>query len=162
MLENSLTDVTILDILGAFQTKGWNMQHLFIFITHHWLAVTVLIILLIALIWLESKGKVSGNTRLNPQQTVQLINREHAVVFDTRAKDLFSQGHIAGAIHMPETTLTNKDLHKYKDKQIILVCSNGTHAPKLGSKLKQQGLTKLYFLQGGMAAWSTANLPTVK
>ncbi len=138
------------------------MQHLFIFITHHWFAVALLIVLLIALLWLESKGKVGGSTRLNPQQAIQLINQDHAVIFDTREKNLFSQGHIAGALHMPETLLTNKDLSKYKEKPIILVCSNGTHSTKLSGKLKQKGATKLYFLQGGMSSWTSANLPTVK
>ena len=138
------------------------MQNLLIFVSHHWFAVAVLVILLLALLWLETKGKVGGSKRLSPQQIVQMLNHEHAVVFDTRDKNAFNQGHIAGALHIPESLLNSKDFGKYKDKPVVLVCSAGTQSPKLSSKLKQQGLTKLFFLQGGMSAWTGANLPTVK
>ena len=138
------------------------MQNLLIFTIHHWLAVAIFVILLIALLWIETQGKVGGCKRLNPQQAVDMINREAAVIFDLRDKNAFSQGHIAGALHFPASMLENKNLSKYKDKPIILVSAAGTHSPKLSTQLKAQGLNNLYFLHGGINAWTAANLPTIK
>jgi len=138
------------------------MQNLLIFISHQWLAVVIFVILLLALLWIETQGKVGGCKRLNPQQVVHMLNRESAVIFDLRDKNAFSQGHIAGALHIPESTLASKNLGKYKDKPIILISAGSTHPPKLSNKLKPHGLHKLYFLHGGMGAWTNANLPTVK
>lgn len=138
------------------------MQQFLIFAGQHWMLVSLFIIILTAIIWVETQGKVSGMARTSPQEVVNLINRESAVVFDIRDKKLFSKGHIAHAQNFSSSELGNKDLTKYTEKPMIIVCSNGLNAPKLGTKLKQQGLTRLYFLQGGINAWTSANLPLVK
>lgn len=137
------------------------MQNLLLFLSHQWLPVAIFVILLIALLWLETQGKVGSCRRLDPQQVVHMLNREQAVIFDTRDKQAFSQGHIAQAQHFPESLLEKKELGKYKDKPIILVCGTGTQATKLGTKLKKKGLQRLYFLQGGITAWNAADLPLV-
>ena len=77
-----------------------------------------------------------------------MLNRQQAVIFDTRDKQAFAQGHIAQAQHLPASLLEQKALSKYKDKPVILVCSNGTPATKLATQLKKKGLQQLYFLKG--------------
>lgn len=138
------------------------MQNVLIFVTHHWLLVAIFIILLVTLIWLETQGKVSGMSRVSPQQAVTMINRQDAVVFDIRDKTLYSKGHIAGAQHLSTEQLDTKDMSKYVEKLAIFVCGNGASAPKIGNQLKKLGLTKVFFLQGGITAWQGANLPLVK
>ena len=137
------------------------MQNLLLFLSHQWLAVSVFVILLVALLWLETRGKVNGCQRLEPQQVVDMLNRQQAVIFDTRDKQAFAQGHIAQAQHLPASLLEQKELSKYKDKPVILVCSTGTQATKLATKLKKKGFQQLYFLQGGITAWKAANLPLI-
>jgi rhodanese-related sulfurtransferase len=137
------------------------MQNLLLFVSHQWFAIAIFVILLLATLWLETQGKVGGCQRLTPQQVVNMLNREQAVIFDTRDKPAFLQGHIAHAQHLPESSLEKKELSNYKDKPVILVCSTGTQATKLGTKLKKKGFQRLYFLQGGIAAWNEADLPLI-
>ena len=138
------------------------MENAITFVIHHWLLVGILIVLLVALLYIETQGKVKGMTRVNPETATNLINRENAVVIDIRDNSAFTKGHIAAAVNIPSSELAHKDLKKYLELPVILVCSTGATVTTIADKLKQQGLTKLYFLQGGIAAWQTANLPLVK
>ena len=138
------------------------MQNALIFVTHHWLLVAIFIILLVALLWLETQGKVSGMSRVSPQLAVTMINRQDAVVFDIRDKSLYQQGHIAGAQHLNIEQLETKNMSKYAEKPVIFVCGNGANAPKIGNQLKKLGLSNVFFLQGGITAWQAANLPLIK
>jgi rhodanese-related sulfurtransferase len=144
-------------------TKGQNkMQQFLLFIGQHWMLVLLFIVILGAIIWLETQGKVSGMSRVSPQEAINMINRQSAVVFDIRDKNAFTQGHIAHSHNFSQSELSSKDLSKYQESPIILVCNTGTSAPKLGQTLKAKGLKQLYFLQGGITAWTNANLPLVK
>lgn len=139
-----------------------NMQELLVFIGEHWILVLLFVVILGAIIWLETQGKVGGMSRLSPQEAINKINREDAAVFDIRDRSAFDKGHIANARNLSQADLNNKDLSKYQERPVILVCNTGTTASKLGSKLKGKGLKQLFFLQGGVTAWTNANLPLVK
>ena len=139
-----------------------NIDNIILFATHHWLLVTIFIVLATALIWVETQGKVGGVSRLNPQQAIHLINRENAAIFDLRDKGQFEKGHIANAISLNATELDSKSFDKYKEQPVILICGAGANAAKYGTQLKQHNMTKLHFLQGGIEAWKQANLPLVK
>ena len=141
---------------------GLFMQQFITFFIGHWFLCTLFVGLAIALVWIETQGKVSGMQRVNPTVTVNLINRDNAVVIDIRDRDLYNKGHIAGAIHMTHEEVDFKDMNHYREKPLIIVCTAGVNAPKLAKQLKFKGLTKLYFLQGGMNAWTAASLPVVK
>lgn len=139
-----------------------DMHELLLFIGEHWMLVLLFVVILGAIIWLETQGKVGGMSRLSPQESINKINRENAIVFDIRDRSAFDKGHIAHARNFSSSELGNKDLSKYKDRPIILVCNTGITASKMGSKLKAKGLQQLFFLQGGLNAWTSNNLPLVK
>lgn len=138
------------------------MINLLFFLEQHWLLAAVFVLLVVGLIWVETQAKVSGMSRLNPQQVVALINRDEAVVFDIRERSLFDKGHIANAQHLPTENITHKDFSKYENLPVIIICNTGINASKLGARLRKRGLANLYFLQGGIQAWLQANLPLVK
>jgi rhodanese-related sulfurtransferase len=139
-----------------------NLTNLITFAGQHWILVLLLIAILGALIWLETQAKVGGMARVKPQEAIHLINRDSAVVIDVREKNQYKEGHIAKALHMTKSDLGSKNLSKYQEKPVILVCNTGVAAPKMSDELKKQGITQLYFLQGGMSAWYTEGLPVVK
>ena len=138
------------------------MQQFLMFMIEHWFLSGLLIVLVIALIWLETQGSVGGMKRLTTGQAIQVINKEHGVVIDIRDRDAYNKGHIANALHIPHDDIAHKDLKAYQNTPIIVVCTAGVSAQKLGKELKAQGLNLLYFLQGGMNAWHAENLPVVK
>ncbi len=69
------------------------MQDIIQFAVHHWLLCGLFIVLLILLMLEEARSKgLLG--QLGPQDLVQLINRESAVVVDIRNREAFKDGHI--------------------------------------------------------------------
>ena len=138
------------------------MENLIIFVAHHWLLVSAFLIVAIVTIWYETQGAVNGLTRIDTHKAIHLINKENAIIFDIRDRSLFEKGHIAHAQNMTESQIDNYAVDKHKNQPVIIVCSTGATAPRLGKKLKDRGVNPVYFLQGGMGAWSQASLPVVK
>jgi rhodanese-related sulfurtransferase len=140
------------------------MDQLIQFVVNHWLLGVALVLVIVLLVYEETKRNVRGVQQVSPQQLTNLINRENAVVVDVREANSFEQGHIISAIHIPLTKLEESinKLSKYKSKPIILVCDIGQMSPRAGAILRKQGFEKIYFLSGGIAAWQRAGLPMVK
>jgi rhodanese-related sulfurtransferase len=110
-----------------------------------------------------NEGK-QGGAAISPSNLVTLVNREGAVIVDVRDGKEFGNGHIAGAVNIPATSIDSRvgDLLAYKEKPVVLVCKMGQHAGAAGRKLKAQGFENVRRLSGGMAEWTASNLPVVK
>ena len=137
------------------------VAQIFEFIGNHYILVSVFIFLLVAFIINEGK---QGGAALTPNNLVNLVNREGAVIVDIRDNKEFGNGHIAGAVNMPFGTIDSRvgELHPYKEKPIVLVCKMGQHAGSIGKKLRGQGFEDVRRLSGGMAEWGANSLPVVK
>jgi len=120
-----------------------------------------LLVVLLLLFWRE---RVTGAFRVDPTSATRLINKEKALVLDLRDNNAFGQGHIVGAKNIPHTRLAQdvQELAKYKEKPIILVCEMGRLSPASGALLHKQGFTQVYMLSGGVQAWRSAGLPLTK
>jgi len=139
------------------------VQDIIPFVIHHWFLCSIFIILLILLFIEEARVKGLFG-QLSPQELVQLMNRESAVVLDIRNRDVFQEGHIVGAINIPQGDL-DKDLtklNKYKDRPIIIVCQMGQKAGEVAVKLKKQNFERVQVLSGGLNSWKNAQMPLVK
>lgn len=97
-------------------------------------------------------------------EAVQLINRKDALVIDVRDTGEYEAGHIAGARHVPEKQLTErlKELEKFKDRALIVVCRNGVRSSVAVQVLRRGGFNEAVNLQGGIAAWEQAGMPLEK
>lgn len=137
------------------------IQQIFEFIGNHLVLVGIFAFLLVAFIINESKR---GGATVTPQNLVNLINREGAVVVDIRDTKEYGAGHIAGALSMPYASMDSKvgELETSKGKTIVLVCKMGQHAGAVGRKLKAAGFEDVRRLSGGMAEWNANSLPVVK
>ncbi|MFL0195649.1 rhodanese-like domain-containing protein [Clostridium sp. WILCCON 0269] len=86
-------------------------------------------------------------------------NLKNIFLIDVREKyELSDQlGHIEGVINIPIGSLSHKqkELHQYKDKDMIVICRSGARATTGGQILMQAGFKNVYVLQGGMLAWKT-------
>lgn len=137
------------------------MEQFIEFVVNHWALCSAFVILLFLLIFSESKkaGSGIGNSTLT-----QLVNREDAVVIDLRKKDEFSQGSIANAKSIPYEKFSErmKELEKYKDNPIILICKIGQHSREAAKLLHASDYKKVYRLNGGLSGWTADKLPLVK
>ena len=137
------------------------VAQIFEFIGNHYILVSVFVFLLVAFIVNEGKR---GGAAISPNNLVNLVNRNGAVVIDIRDKKDFGNGHIAGAMNVPFSSVDSRvgELESYKEKPIVLVCKMGQHAGSIGRKLKSQGFEDVRRLSGGMAEWAANSLPVVK
>jgi rhodanese-related sulfurtransferase len=107
---------------------------------------------------------VAGITTLSVTEAVMLMNRKSALVLDVREADEFTQGHLQGARHIPLSQLSTrlKELEKFRDKPVLVVCARGRRANAAAKLLKAQQFTHLNILKGGMLAWTDAKMPSSK
>ena len=80
---------------------------------------------------------------------------------DVREPGEYQAGHILGAKNTPLERIDGVEL-KRKDKPVIVYCESGDRAPKAAALLRRQGHDKAVSLQGGLAAWKQAGMPTEK
>lgn len=134
------------------------------FLTDNVLLIGLAIGSAIMLILPMLKRGASGAAQVSPTEAVMLINRSNAVVLDVRDDAEFAEGHIIDARHIPLAQLPDrlKELHKLKDKPILVHCKAGLRGAKACDILKKAEFTKVHHLEGGLDAWLQAKLPTVK
>lgn len=140
------------------------MQQFIEFGLRHWELIAAFVVVFILVIIFEIYGQMAGLKQLSTHAATLLINKQDAVVVDIRDKESFAQGHIAQAINIPLTDLEakQKQLDKYKNKPIILVCTMGQSTTKAAAFLNKNGFTQVQALKGGINAWQSANLPLTK
>ena len=126
-----------------------------------WLALAGLTI---AIIVTEVMSLFRGYKALRPAELTQLINREDAVVVDLSASADFDKGRIAGSRNVAASQFgpEHKLVAAAKQQPVVLVCRNGQASAGAAAKLKKAGFEKVYWLDGGIAAWQQADLPLVK
>jgi len=134
------------------------------FLLEHWMLSGAFLVLLILFAINEWRYRALGLKGVTPQELVGLLNHAHAVVVDTRPPEAFGEGHILGAINIPQADFAKRInvLTKYKMKPVILVCAKGIDSPKLGTLLTSNGFSKLNYLIGGNEAWRSSGAPLVK
>src|SRR5262245_20778613 len=137
------------------------MQHLFEFIGKHPFLVGAFALLLALFIRNETRR---GGTGVSPQELVNLVNRDGAVVVDVRDPKEFASGHAVAALNIPQSALAGRmnEIAKFKDKPIAVVCKMGQHSGAAGTLLRKAGFQHVMRLSGGMMEWRNQNLPVVK
>lgn len=141
------------------------MQEIMPFISRHPILSLVWIALLVAVIVLTVKSKLSKVKEVARGEAIQLINKEDAVVVDTRNRDDYRRGHIAGAINLLPNDIKNGsvgELEKHKAQPVIVVCANGMSARESAEHLFKAGFERVMVLKDGLAGWSGENLPLVR
>ncbi len=137
------------------------MSQLFEFVGNHPILVGIFAVLLTLFIRNETQR---GGRGVSPQELVNLVNKEGAVVLDVRDSKEFAAGHIVDAVNVPHTSLESRlaELEKYKEKPVTIVCKMGQHAGTAGAMLRKAGFGSVSRLSGGMTEWRNQNLPVVK
>jgi rhodanese-related sulfurtransferase len=108
---------------------------------------------------LMPRGKRASST-----EVVQIINRGKNVIVDVRTPEEFAAGHLRDAKNIPLADFGTRigELEKSKGKSIVVVCQSGARADKAVRLLQGAGHEDVTALDGGLAAWQAAGLPTVK
>lgn len=131
---------------------------------HHILSIAW-VGLLVAIIYMTVKIKLSKVKLVGANAVISLINKENAVVVDIRSADKFKKGHITDAINLLHIDIKNgsiKTIEKYKNNPLIIVDDNGMSANASAELLIKLGFIDVSVLKDGIAGWDGYNLPLVK
>ena len=118
----------------------------------------------VALLVNELTRFTRGYKAVSPAQLTLLINREDALVLDVSALADYQKGHITGARHQPLRQLDPqaKPLAAARERPVALVDRTGLQSAQAARKLAKAGFPRVYWLDGGRAAWQQADLPLAR
>lgn len=140
------------------------MQEFIAFSSAHWFMWLIWFWLFAAIIWLELHQGGFGVPKLTPQQLVQAINSNQAIVLDVRASDIYCRNHILGAKNIQSAQLLTPEskYHKFKAKRkFVLVGEQEQDVLKIANRLRKMGYADISVLGQGMKAWFEGGFPTV-
>lgn len=102
--------------------------------------------------------------RVSQLQATQLMNQAKTLVLDVRSAEEFATGHLQNAKNIPVKELESrlKEIEKSKNQAVIAVCETGVRASSAVAILKKAGFEQAVSLEGGVAAWKSQGMPTVK
>lgn len=81
------------------------------------------------------------------------------VVLDVRSPGEFAAGHVPGAINIPHDRIGERLAEVPRDKDVVLYCQSGRRAGIAAQVLAEQGYTRLFHLEGDIAAWKANGRP---
>lgn len=138
------------------------MDHIAQFIQNHW-QLSLAFVVITSLIFINEylSMKKQGKS-VSPEQAIDLINHQNAIILDIRDAAAFKSGHIINSIRAAEADFNSTKMDKYKNKTTIIVCTRGIQAANLAKNLRTKGFTESMVLSGGIDAWKAAGLPLIK
>lgn len=141
------------------------MEQVSQFVSNNLVLVGIWAALFAMLVYSYISTLFSSIKEVGTHELTQLVNKEDAIILDTRAVKEFKAGHILGARQIKEQDLKERNfavLEKSKDKPIIVVCAFGNTARGVANAMAKAGFSQVSILKGGMSAWQNASLPVAK
>ena len=128
------------------KTKKW----------YYTITVPVLLVIQItaAVLLLTSCGGATY-TQISQDEAMQMMQDESDyLIVDVRRPDEFAEGHIAGAINVPNEEIRDEmpELLPDKDQLLLIYCRSGNRSKEASQKLADMGYTKVYEF-GGINTW---------
>jgi len=81
------------------------------------------------------------------------------IVVDVREPEEYEQGHVPGAINLPQADLASRLDELPRDCPLILICRSGARSLWAAQFLRQVGFEQVANVQGGTEAWRVAGKP---
>ncbi|WP_339842348.1 thiosulfate sulfurtransferase GlpE [uncultured Halopseudomonas sp.] len=90
--------------------------------------------------------------RIGPEPA-RLLMEQGATVVDIRDPHSFANGHITGAQHLDNNTLTAFVAGADRDQPLIVCCYHGNSSQPAAAYLADQGFARVFSLDGGYELW---------
>lgn len=103
-----------------------------------------------------SGGSSSGYRQISMTEAVCMMkNEKNYIILDVRRPDEYAEGHIPGAINVPNEEIGTAEIAELPDKsQLILVyCRSGRRSKEASEKLVKLGYTSIVEF-GGILDWN--------
>jgi len=135
------------------------------------LAVSFAAVVMFFLGFYFNQVSICNSLNITGSQTISAIDFKrrlstcHPLVLDVRTADEFNSGHISDANNADyyQTESFSNYLDKLdKTKPYYIYCRTGKRATAAMKLMTDKGFKKVYNLDGGITAWTSAGLPVVK
>ncbi len=92
--------------------------------------------------------------KIDPEEAKSMIDQGNVIIVDVRRSDEFEEGHIPGAILVPNETILTEAAAKLPDKTSVLLiyCRSGRRSAEAAEKLLSLGYVHVYDF-GGILDW---------
>ena len=119
------------------------------------------IVFFVIIVLLSGCAQPSGSSTASYKQITQeeakemMTKNDGHIIVDVRRQDEYDEGHIPGAVLIPNESITDKQPDELPDlNQIILVyCRSGRRSKEASQKLADIGYTNVYEF-GGINTWT--------
>ncbi len=134
------------------------------FLTQNMMLVALVLASSMMLLWPSIAKSMGGSKEIGTLEATRMMNTGEALVLDIRDNGEYSGGHIPKSKNVPLAELDKRveDFAKFKDKPVIVTCRANSRAGAAVRLLKAKGFSNVHQLDGGFAAWQSANLPVEK
>ena len=99
---------------------------------------------------------------VNTVEAVAWLQERQAFVLDVREPGEYSEGHIPGAVSVPQSDLALRLADVPKDRDVLVVCASGNRSLRSAGFLKAVGYDRVTNLAGGTGGWIEAGNPVGK
>lgn len=94
--------------------------------------------------------KNSSQNEINFEQLKTMVSKG-AILIDVRSPQEFKEGHLPGAINIPEYEIRKvKNEMPKLNQQIVVYCQYGGRSREAYNMLRKMGYTNVYSLKGGL------------
>lgn len=104
----------------------------------------------------SDKSEEVSYTQISMEEAAKMMEaEENYVILDVRTVEEYEEGHIPGAICVPNETIGEDEIEELPDKEqvIMIYCRSGNRSKQAAKKLLEQGYTNLYEF-GGIIDWT--------
>ena len=115
-------------------------------------------VLLLALLLLTGCGAGQASPafrQISQQEAADIMaSQEDFIILDVRTPEEYAQGHIVGAVNLPNETIGTQEipLLPRKDQTILVYCRSGNRSKQASRKLADLGYTEVLEF-GGINTW---------
>ena len=98
----------------------------------------------------HEESLVSEYKKITPEQAKEMIDEEDVIILDVRTPEEYRQGHIDGALLLPDYDLENLAENElpHKDAKILVYCRSGNRSRSSSKDLINMGYTMVYDFAG--------------
>lgn len=103
----------------------------------------------------SSKEKKTSYEQITMEEVLDLMeNEEDYVILDVRTEGEYKEGHIPGALNIPNETIGKEEIAALPDKtkKILVYCRSGSRSKQAAKKLADLGYENIYEF-GGIIDW---------
>lgn len=123
---------------------------------YYTITVPLLLILQIAAAVMLLSGCSSASyTQISQDEAMKMMQEQtDCLIVDVRRPDEFAEGHIAGAVNVPNETIEDEapEALPDKDQTLLIYCRSGNRSKEASQKLADMGYTNVYEF-GGINTW---------